>query len=154
MLKRSLLLASLLLALSLIVSPAPTPAHTPDPNDPLQGQAPVLKVSDIAKGLEYYKNVLGFQEEFRAGEPANYAGIARGMIHFHLSTGSNAIDKGTIYIFVKQVDKLFAEYKSKGAKIVSEPKDQSYGMREFSLKTPDGQLLCFGEGIEKKEPAK
>src|SRR2546423_10341028 len=76
-------------------------AHTPDPNDPIQGLAPVLKVADIGKAIDYYKNTLGFHEDFRAGEPANYAGVGRGMVQFHLSTGKYVGEKGSVYLFVK-----------------------------------------------------
>jgi catechol 2,3-dioxygenase-like lactoylglutathione lyase family enzyme len=128
-------------------------AHNPDPNDPLQSAMPVLKVADIDKAVTYYTDVLGFHEEFKAADPskpANYAGVGRGMVNFHLSTGKNAIEGGSIYILVKDVDKLHEQFKSKGANITEPPADRPYQMRDFVLKTPDGHTLSFGQGIEKK----
>ena len=151
--KRLFLIPSILLSAAAIglLSLHPVQAHNPDPNDPLQSAMPVLKVSDIAKSSKYYQDVLGFHEEFRAGEPVpNYAGVGRGMVNYHLSTGANAIEKGTIYHLVKNVDKLHDDFKAKGAQIIEPPTDRSYQMRDFSLKTPDGHTLAFGEPIQKK----
>jgi hypothetical protein len=33
---------------------------------------------------------------------------------------------------------------SKGARILKEPKDYSYGMRDFDIHDLDGNQLCFG----------
>jgi uncharacterized glyoxalase superfamily protein PhnB len=42
------------------------------------------------------------------------------------------------------VDALHRELKSRGAKIVNEPRDYPYGMRDFDVQDPDGNSLCFG----------
>jgi hypothetical protein len=34
--------------------------------------------------------------------------------------------------------------KSRGARILYEPKDYPYGMRDFDIKDLDGNQLCFG----------
>jgi catechol 2,3-dioxygenase-like lactoylglutathione lyase family enzyme len=129
----------------------PASAHNPDPNDPLQIAIPVLKVKDVAAAMKYYNDVLGFAEEFKTEEPLTYAGVARGKVTFHLSSsGDEAIGKGTIYLIVKSVDKLHEEVARKGATVTSELTDRPYGMREFAVRTPDGHLLIFAEGIEKK----
>jgi len=47
-------------------------------------------------------------------------------------------------VFVTDVDALFQELKSRGARILSEPKDYPYGMRDFDINDLDGNQLCFG----------
>jgi uncharacterized glyoxalase superfamily protein PhnB len=42
------------------------------------------------------------------------------------------------------VDFLFQELKSRGARILNEPKDYPYGMRDFDVNDLDGNQLCFG----------
>jgi hypothetical protein len=39
------------------------------------GSAPVFVVSDIAAGLVYYRDVLGFRVAFKYGQPLFYAGL-------------------------------------------------------------------------------
>ena len=42
------------------------------------------------------------------------------------------------------VDALYQELKSRGARILNEPKDYPYGMRDFDINDLDGNQLCFG----------
>src|SRR5689334_5092440 len=107
--------------------------------------AAVFQVSNLDAALKYYKDVLGFAEEFRFGE---YAGVSMGEISVHLS-GHNAPDRpplgaGNVYVFCDEVDSYFADLKRKGARLKSEPKDYPYGMRDFSVQDLDGNYLGFG----------
>jgi uncharacterized glyoxalase superfamily protein PhnB len=51
---------------------------------------------------------------------------------------------GAVNVFVADVDALYHEFKSRGARILSEPKDYPYGMRDFDVNDLDGNQLCFG----------
>jgi uncharacterized glyoxalase superfamily protein PhnB len=45
---------------------------------------------------------------------------------------------------VTDVDALYAELRSCGARILVEPKNYPYGMRDFEITDPDGNQLSFG----------
>ncbi len=47
-------------------------------------------------------------------------------------------------MFVTDVDTLYRELQSKGAGTQKEPKDYSYGMRDFDIHDLDGNQLCLG----------
>ena len=47
-------------------------------------------------------------------------------------------------MFVTDVDALYQELKSRGARVLNEPKDYPYGMRDFDNNDLDGNQLCFG----------
>ena len=47
-------------------------------------------------------------------------------------------------VFVTDVDALYQELKSRGARVLNEPKDYPYGMRDFDINDLDGNQLCFG----------
>ena len=49
-----------------------------------QSAAPVFHVSNLDTALKYYKDVLGFREDFRFGQ---YAGVKLGEFALHLSAG-------------------------------------------------------------------
>ena len=51
---------------------------------------------------------------------------------------------GALNVFVTDVDALYHELQSKGARTVKEPKDYPYGMRDFDIHDLDGNQLCFG----------
>ena len=112
--------------------------------------ATVFPVKDLEESLKYYKEVLGFEEDFRFGE---YAGIKKGSVLIHLSNYSNPNMKepgsGIIYIFCDEVDEYYKEIKEKGAKVKDKPKDYPYGMRDFITYDPDGNQVTFGAESEK-----
>jgi len=113
----------------------------------LCGSATVFVVQDVLRSVEHYRDVFGFQTVFTYGEPTFYAGVARDGITVHLQAASETkrqLGHGSLYLFVSDVDALFEELKSRGARILKEPKDYPYGMRDFDVTDLDGNHLCFG----------
>lgn len=53
--------------------------------------------------------------------------------------------QGSIYIFCDDVDAYYKETTGKGAVTQAPPKDYEYGMRDFTMEDPDGNLLGFGQ---------
>jgi uncharacterized glyoxalase superfamily protein PhnB len=51
---------------------------------------------------------------------------------------------GAVNVFVTDVDALYQELKSRGVRILHEPKDYPYGMRDFDVLDLDGNQLTFG----------
>ena len=51
---------------------------------------------------------------------------------------------GAVNIFVTDVEALYEELKSRGARAINGPKDYPYGMRDFDVLDLDGNHLCFG----------
>jgi len=113
----------------------------------LCGAATVLVVKDVLRSVEHYRDVLGFHTEFTYGTPTFYAGVERDGVVIHLQAASETKrlpGHGAVNIFVTDVDALYQELKSRGARTLNEPKDYPYGMRDFDLHDLDGNQLCFG----------
>ena len=113
--------------------------------------APVLRVTNIDAALKYYTGVLGFSEDFRFGD---YAGIKLGSVLVHFSGHSvhdRPIGGGTVYVFCDEIDSYYDEIMTKGALVVTEPKDYDYGMRDFMIKDSDGNHLAFGCELKHKQ---
>jgi uncharacterized glyoxalase superfamily protein PhnB len=118
-----------------------------NPSPSLVGAAPVLVVRDVLASVAHYRDVLGFRVEFTYGEPVFYAGVERGHALIHLQAASETKRQpghGAINIFVTEVDALYQELKSRGARTLNEPRDYPYGMRDFNVQDLDGNDLCFG----------
>ena len=97
--------------------------------------------------------MLGFRTEFTYGEPTFYADVERDSVVIHLQAASDTkrqAGHGTVNVFVTDVDALYQELKSRGARTLNEPKDYPYGMRDFDVHDLDGNQLCFG--MESKQP--
>ena len=113
----------------------------------LIGAATVFVVQDLARGLEQYRDVFGFRVGFVYGEPAYYAVLQRDEVAIHLLAASQTKrlpGQGGIYVFTRDVDAVYGELQSRGARIPQEPKTYPYGMRDFDMADLDGNHLSFG----------
>ena len=113
----------------------------------LLGSATVFVVKDVLRSVQHYCEVLGFHTEFFYDEPTFYAGVERDGVLIHLQAASETKRQpghGAVNVFVTDVDALYRELQSKGAGTLKEPKDYSYGMRDFDIHDLDGNQLCFG----------
>ncbi len=115
--------------------------------------APILQITDLAKSLAFYGELLGFEKEFTYGEPPFYAGVKKNDTVFHLcSSPENAcrIGLGSVYVFCDEVDGYYQELKADGVEITSPLNTYPYGMKDFQIKDPDGNLICFGCPIDEE----
>ena len=114
----------------------------------LPAPVPEIPVTDLNKGVEYYVNVLGFKLDWR-GEEDGIAGISRGKCRLFLTDGSfreSYGNAGPVLFWINlaskaEVDELFGEWQAAGAKIVSEPEDKAWKLREFVGADIDGNLI-------------
>ena len=122
-----------------------------DESPMMAGSATVFVVSDIAASLAYYRDVLGFQVTFEYGQPLSYACLCRDEIAVHLLASSRTKrlpGHGAICVFVRDVDQIYAEVSGRGAKLLNQPEDRDYGMRDFDVVDADGNQLTFGMGTD------
>lgn len=114
--------------------------------------ATIFHVSDLASSVKYYTDVLGFTMDFHYGE---LAGLQYDSVLIHLSGPhpqvlKRAVGEGHIYIFCDEVDLYFQQISAKGAFITIPPDDRDYGMRDFAISDPDGNVLAFGKAAHEK----
>ena len=115
----------------------------------LADAATVFVVSDVAESVAYYRDALGFAVTFEWGAPPSYACLCRGDVALHLLAARETKrlpGNGGICVFVRDVDRLYADFLARGAKPINTPEDRDYGMRDFDVVDPDGNLLTFGKG--------
>jgi uncharacterized glyoxalase superfamily protein PhnB len=60
---------------------------------------------------------------------------------------AGAVPPVGFYVYCKDVDALFLRAKQTGAHIVSVPKDQFYGDRNFTVEDRDGYRWTFGQKV-------
>ena len=121
-----------------------------------QHVVPVFQVANLGAALAFYRDVLGFEEDFRFG---NYAGVKLGAINLHLaeqiaggrSEYTKPLGSGIAYIFCDEVDGYYEQIKKRGARTRYAPQDFPYGLREFMAIDLDGNHLAFGSEIEDAE---
>jgi catechol 2,3-dioxygenase-like lactoylglutathione lyase family enzyme len=111
----------------------------------------VLAVRDLEVSTRFYTDVLGFTRDFGDGSDG-WSFLSRGGFRVMLGECPGAAPAGELgdhswyaYVTVDGVDALHAEVAARGAEILSPPATKPWGLREFSLRTPDGHRLTFGE---------
>jgi len=111
----------------------------------------VLAVKDLAVEAAYYKDKLGFDLDFTA---PGWEFLSFG--DFKLMLGEcademTAEESGNhswyAQAIVENVDEIYEEFIDRGAKILSPIADKPWGIREFSVVTPDGHRIGFGQEI-------
>jgi uncharacterized glyoxalase superfamily protein PhnB len=125
-----------------------------------QGVNPHFVVADVVVAAEYYRDVFGFKILGYYWDPPVFAMVGRDdvVIQFgridrgqtvapNRSRREEALDA---YIWVDDVDALYAELQGKGAKIVEAPKQQVWGCYEFTVEDAFGFRLIFGKTASAK----
>jgi uncharacterized glyoxalase superfamily protein PhnB len=109
---------------------------------------PEIPAADVDKAAAYYVNTLGFTLDW-GDDKGGIAGISRGNSRLFITNRSFRESQGnTVPILFwlnlqskAEVDELFAEWKGAQAKIVSEPEDKPWKLREFMAADLDGNLI-------------
>jgi predicted lactoylglutathione lyase len=109
---------------------------------------PEIPVSDLRAATAYYVKTLGFNHDFGEDE-GGIAGVSRGNCRLFLTNTSfreGYGNKPAVLFWLNmqsraEVDALFAEWKTAQAKLISEPEDKPWKLREFVAADPDGNLL-------------
>lgn len=117
----------------------------------ISSAAPVLQVNDVHRAIAFYCDTLGFTKDFLYGDPPNYGGVRKDDTVFHLNEieeNKARCGMGSVYVFCDEVDSYYAEIKSRGAEVTSPLATYPYGMRDFQIKDPDGNVICFGCSVE------
>ena len=118
----------------------------------LHGIQPVLQVADVPATIAYYQS-LGFELDFIAGDPPAMARVSSGdrtnagAARFRIAPiGASGArpDRGCYWIHVgHDLDGLFAKLAAQGIDVVAPPTTQPWGLRDFRVRDPDGNLMLY-----------
>lgn len=116
--------------------------------------SPQFVVPDVVAAAEYYRDVLGFQILGYFLDPPVYSIVRRDAVEIHfgkLAPGSSPSPnirrrEGSLdaYIWVSDLDPLYAELQQRGAKIVEPPEMRVYKCYEMVVEDHLGFRLAFG----------
>ncbi|PCI73617.1 hypothetical protein COB28_04325 [Candidatus Dependentiae bacterium] len=133
---------------------------------------PMLVVDSVEKSVKFYTEKLGFDVvdlhvERAESQFLSYAEIKKGKCFIILRTPSieelaefsmikrlNLRGSGIVCEMKKGIDKYFQRCKKKGVSILSELKDNEWGVRSFIIRDLVGFKIIFEEHIEGFKPLK
>jgi len=130
-----------------------TTAQQDAPRATLLHVEPQLFVSDLERACRFYIDKLGFEIVFTYGEPTFYAQVRRGGARLNLRrTGRPAFDREFVRIeghaisasiALDDAQMLFLEFEQKGVDFEQRLRIEPWGARNFIVRDPDGNLICF-----------
>lgn len=111
----------------------------------------VLAVKNLVTSSDYFVDRLGFERDFTA---PGWEFLSFGNFKVMLGECIDALwahETGDHSYFahclVENVDEVYIELMDRGADIIHRIGDKPWGLREFSVKTPDGHRITFGQVI-------
>ena len=127
-----------------------TEAEAPQPTATVFGGAtPILRVQSLTTSIDYYAGVLGFKVDWH--EPGIMASVSRNRCSLMLCEGDQGNPGSWVWIGVGDVEILFAEYQTKGAKVRHPPTNYPWAC-EMQIQDPDGHVLRLGSDPIKDRP--
>jgi catechol 2,3-dioxygenase-like lactoylglutathione lyase family enzyme len=116
---------------------------------------PILPSRSIAATVAFYKP-LGFEGGPHASD-SDYAILRRGAIELHFFTHRALVpaeSSAGCYIRVQDVERIYRSFRDSplpqtGIPRMERLEDKPWGLREFALVDPDGNLLRIGQIINK-----
>lgn len=111
----------------------------------------VLAVKDLHVEADYYIDKLGFERDFTAPgwEFLSFGDfkVMLGECSDEMTAEETGNHSWFAHALVENVDEVYAEFNDRGAAILSPIADKPWGIREFSVVTPDGHRITFGQLI-------
>lgn len=115
---------------------------------PFPAAVPEVPAADVGQAVEYYVSALGFDLDW-GGDEGGIAGISRGDCRLFITSPAFRESRGNrspILFWLNldskdHVDELFRQWKGAQAKIVAEPEDKPWKLREFTAADLDGNFI-------------
>lgn len=121
----------------------------------LLNATPILYVKDIHASCDFFEDVLSFRTMFKYGAPPFYAQVSRDSVIVALRCVDEPLSDRALVAredffsaiisvgALRELKQLFAEFTEAGADFHQALKKQPYGVHDFVVRDPDGNLVDF-----------
>jgi catechol 2,3-dioxygenase-like lactoylglutathione lyase family enzyme len=109
---------------------------------------PILFSTNVKRSLQFYTEVLGFDESWEWGDPTDFGGVVKDDVEIFFCLNGQGNPNTWLAIIVDDVDQYYEDIRAKGANILSPPESHEWNMREILVQDPDGHVIRFGHRIE------
>jgi catechol 2,3-dioxygenase-like lactoylglutathione lyase family enzyme len=142
-------------ALKAGLSTMPEHAAQASPKPVIIAAEPQLFVADIKASCDFFTQKLGFSIAFTHGEPPFYAQVKRDGARLNFRCVNDPVIDPAVrdreellsaamtVATADEIEALFLEFQSSGVTFFQNLKNQPWGVRNFIVEDPDGNLLLF-----------
>ena len=124
---------------------------TSSPRQIIQG-APILHVPDVTSIAAFYREVLGFRSD-PEGTSDDYTVVWRDNAAIHFVRGESQPTGVELFQWVEDVDACHREVVERGGDVIVPLGNRPYGIRDFSLRDPNGMTVVFGQDWYEEDSA-
>jgi GNAT superfamily N-acetyltransferase len=138
--------------------------NTVDYNQPsLDHVEPVLPVHDVVQTVAYWRDVLGFQDQWLNGTPPDIGAVSWGAVHVQFYTSKEFVEKPHrhyVWIRSRKLAELYDMHQQKKAEIVVPMQPTGWGFMEYIVQDLNGHHVIFtapgsvANPVEKKKAVK
>jgi uncharacterized glyoxalase superfamily protein PhnB len=121
------------------------PGDEPDPTQ-WNHANPILEVSDVPRAIAYYRDVFGLTPGWMWEERVGGLHTEHSSIEIYLSH-SDSPSPLRLAVFVDDADAAYEKYRAAGAQIVGELKTEPWGLRGFTVRDLDGNLIGIAHEV-------
>ncbi len=97
--------------------------------------------------MAFYQDVLGFENPWFWGDPVTFGGIGLGDIQLMFNRQPEIaarIEGHQHHFFAERIDELHARHVERGANVIEPIGNKPWGLREYTVRDPNGYHLRFG----------
>ncbi|MBV9000558.1 MAG: VOC family protein [Solirubrobacterales bacterium] len=111
---------------------------------------PILDVVDVSRAIAYYRDVFGLVPTWMWEE--NVGGVTTEVepVELYFSRAGTPVPS-RLAVFVDDADRAYAKYRAAGAEIVDKVETKPWGLRGFTVKDPDGNLIGISHEVHGPE---
>lgn len=107
---------------------------------------PEIPLSDVSAGIAYYRDILGFSINYQQHD---LGVMDRDSVRLLLvARTAQHTGIGSCSFYIRDADALYEELQARGANIPAPPVSQPWGLREFHVTDPEGNILTFAQTFE------
>lgn len=111
----------------------------------LGSPVPELPVADVERAQHYYRDTLGFEIGWLYPDKGIGA-VSRGKIAIFFRKRTPPFEPAVHWIFAEDIDASYQELQESGANIVDPLETKPWGLRQFTVQDPDGNIFYFHHG--------
>lgn len=112
----------------------------------------VLAVKELKTETDYYLDKLGFERDFTAPgwEFLSFGDfkVMLGECADEMTAGETGDHSWFAHCLVENVDEIYQELVERGAKVLSTIGTRPWGIRDFTIVTPDGHRIVYGQLVQ------
>jgi GNAT superfamily N-acetyltransferase/uncharacterized glyoxalase superfamily protein PhnB len=122
----------------------------------INSSTPIFAVSNIVETVAYYRDVLGFRQQWLWEDPPTFGCIELGKAQIFLSLDPELaarMEGVTHFLGADNVDALYESHRVRGADIISPIENKPWGIREYTLRDLNGYELRISGPEKYEKPA-